>query len=111
MSEENGGITVLIEGEEIQLQEAERTKCEIWTRVMGYHRPTMEFNPGKTAEHKERRYFQESQAGRLLAPGGPDVAEALDQPDTSSPAIQIGAPVMTDFPTLDQEILLTGTDG
>ncbi|KOR27523.1 hypothetical protein TI03_06725 [Achromatium sp. WMS1] len=36
-----------------------RTKCEIWTRVMGYHRPVSAWNKGKQAEHKERRYFQE----------------------------------------------------
>ena len=23
----------------IELKDEERTKCEIWTRVMGYHRP------------------------------------------------------------------------
>lgn len=37
----------------------ERTRCEIWTRVMGYHRPTSSFNPGKQSEHRERRFFAE----------------------------------------------------
>jgi anaerobic ribonucleoside-triphosphate reductase len=37
----------------------ERTECEIWTRVMGYHRPISEFNPGKKAEHAERKHFTE----------------------------------------------------
>ena len=25
-----------------------RTKCTVWTRVMGYHRPVESFNLGKT---------------------------------------------------------------
>lgn len=39
--------------------EEERVRCEIWTRVMGYHRPISEFNPGKQAEFLERRFFEE----------------------------------------------------
>ncbi|NCC29774.1 MAG: oxidoreductase [Gammaproteobacteria bacterium] len=37
----------------------QRTRCEIWTRVMGYHRPVSAFNAGKRAEHAERCYFRE----------------------------------------------------
>ena len=37
----------------------ERTRCEVWTRVMGYHRPVAAFNAGKQAEHAERRPFRE----------------------------------------------------
>jgi anaerobic ribonucleoside-triphosphate reductase len=37
----------------------ERTKCEIWTRVMGYHRPDSQFNAGKQSEHHERTPFRE----------------------------------------------------
>jgi len=36
-----------------------RTKCMVYTRVMGYHRPVESFNVGKKAEHKERKYFKE----------------------------------------------------
>lgn len=46
------------------LSDAERTPCEIWTRVMGYHRPVHAFNVGKRAEHAERRYFSERPMGR-----------------------------------------------
>lgn len=42
------------------LLEHERQRCEVWTRVMGYHRPVSEFNPGKQSEHQERRHFVES---------------------------------------------------
>ncbi len=37
----------------------ERTRCEVWTRVMGYHRPVSSFNRGKKSEHKERKHFCE----------------------------------------------------
>lgn len=43
----------------IQLKEEERTRCEVWTRVMGYHRPTTSFNKGKQSEHRERQFFVE----------------------------------------------------
>ena len=43
----------------IDLKESERQRCEVWTRVMGYHRPVSEFNPGKKGEHYERRHFIE----------------------------------------------------
>jgi len=38
---------------------AKRTRCEIWTRVMGYHRPVSHFNIGKKAEHYSRKHFVE----------------------------------------------------
>jgi len=41
------------------LPENERTRCEIWTRVMGYHRPVSQFNVGKQSEHRERLHFRE----------------------------------------------------
>lgn len=37
-----------------------RTRCEIWTRVMGYHRPVSSFNIGKKGEFNERQFFTES---------------------------------------------------
>jgi hypothetical protein len=41
------------------LADHERQRCEIWTRVMGYHRPMASFNVGKKSEFRERRYFVE----------------------------------------------------
>ncbi|MDB9744055.1 anaerobic ribonucleoside-triphosphate reductase [Fibrobacterales bacterium] len=41
----------------ITLKDEERQGCEIWTRVMGYHRPKSSFNPGKQSEFEERTYF------------------------------------------------------
>ncbi|WP_249714061.1 ribonucleoside triphosphate reductase [Rhizomonospora bruguierae] len=34
-------------------------ECEVWTRVMGYHRPVSSFNLGKRGEHAERVHFRE----------------------------------------------------
>ena len=42
------------------LAESSRTRCEVWTRVMGYHRPVSSFNTGKKGEFKERKFFEES---------------------------------------------------
>lgn len=52
---------------EVLLLEAERTRCEVWTRVMGYHRPVSAFNPGKQSEHRERRFFKEGRLSATLA--------------------------------------------
>ena len=43
----------------IALKDEERTRCEVWTRVMGYHRPVTSFNKGKQSEHRERQFFVE----------------------------------------------------
>ena len=47
---------------EIILTNQERQPCEVWTRVMGYHRPVSTFNIGKKGEHYERKHFQECRA-------------------------------------------------
>ncbi len=46
--------------EVIRLDDAERQSCEVWTRVMGYHRPVESFNIGKKAEYRQRRFFRET---------------------------------------------------
>ena len=43
----------------VTLADDERQRCEVWTRVMGYHRPVASFNIGKKGEHFERRFFLE----------------------------------------------------
>ena len=43
----------------VTLDDNERQRCEVWTRVMGYHRPVSAFNPGKHQEHDDRLHFQE----------------------------------------------------
>jgi len=34
-----------------------RTKCEVWSRVVGYLRPTAQWNEGKLAEFVDRSSF------------------------------------------------------
>jgi hypothetical protein len=46
----------------VTLSDEERQPCEIWTRVMGYHRPMSSFNTGKKGEFHERAYFTERSA-------------------------------------------------
>ena len=43
----------------VQLTDDERQPCEVWTRVMGYHRPVKSFNIGKKGEFAERTPFRE----------------------------------------------------
>jgi len=43
----------------LKLNQHLRTKCLVYTRVMGYHRPVESFNIGKKGEHKQRTYFNE----------------------------------------------------
>lgn len=37
----------------------ERQKCEVWSRVMGYHRPISGYNIGKKSEFLSRKYFNQ----------------------------------------------------
>ncbi len=59
--------SVICPDETVELRPEERQPCEVWTRVMGYHRPVSEFNLGKKAEHAERLHFEERPRNR--APG------------------------------------------
>lgn len=62
--------------EDFPLNGAERQPCEIWTRVMGYHRPVSSFNAGKKGEFYERQPFTEAAAGHRGDPShrGDDTA-------------------------------------
>lgn len=42
--------------------QSERTKPIVYSRVMGYTVPVERFNIGKQGEHKERKFFTESQS-------------------------------------------------
>lgn len=66
----------------VVLENNERTPCEVWTRVMGYHRPVSEFNPGKRSEYKERTMFVERQDEELAALVGEVLGATRD--DSSS---------------------------
>lgn len=47
---------------DVRINDDERTRCEVWTRVMGYHRPIDSFNVGKKGEVAERKYFSAEKA-------------------------------------------------
>lgn len=49
----------MTDAEILELHKNERTKCEVWTRVMGYHRPLESYNQGKVGEFNERTWFKE----------------------------------------------------
>lgn len=40
----------------------ERRICQVWSRVMGYLRPTTDYNVGKYSEFMTRKYFTEDSA-------------------------------------------------
>jgi len=50
-----------LSGEHVQCPVCGGT-TEIWTRVMGYHRPVSQFNKGKQSEYAERKFFIERAA-------------------------------------------------
>lgn len=54
--------TVIDQDAETILAPEERQLCEVWTRVMGYHRPVSSFNRGKQGEFHERKCFREQQS-------------------------------------------------
>ncbi|ACV09844.1 anaerobic ribonucleoside-triphosphate reductase [Jonesia denitrificans DSM 20603] len=47
---------------QLENPDAPAVECEVWTRVMGYHRPVSSFNIGKKGEHQERKMFEEGAA-------------------------------------------------
>lgn len=46
-----------------------RTKCEVWSRCMGYLRSKDYFNKGKKSEFAERKYFTEEKAMKQIKGG------------------------------------------
>lgn len=53
--------------EDIKLDDSERVRCEVITRVMGYLRPVECFNRGKKEEFYERKCFTEEKAVEHLS--------------------------------------------
>ena len=41
------------------IDDSERQRCEVWSRVMGYHRPVAGYNIGKKQEFADRKNFKE----------------------------------------------------
>jgi len=42
------------------MADKQRTKCEVYSRVVGYIRPVAQWNEGKGAEFKDRKCFKTS---------------------------------------------------
>jgi len=38
-------------------EDSKRTKCEVYSRICGYLRPTEQWNPGKQEEYNDRKTF------------------------------------------------------
>ena len=45
------------------LNNSERTKCEIWSRVVGYLRPVSQWNKGKKSEYFDRKVANKESYG------------------------------------------------
>lgn len=41
----------------LEANQEKRTKCSVWSRVMGYFRPRSQYNKGKAQEAKDRKAF------------------------------------------------------
>ena len=39
------------------MDDAKRTRCEVYSRIVGYLRPVQQWNPGKKEEFKDRKLF------------------------------------------------------
>lgn len=55
--EEKQKIMEEIKRLEKELLEVKGTTCEVWSRCVGYFRPTSQWNPGKQEEFAERKVF------------------------------------------------------
>lgn len=47
----------------MQAKDKKRTKCEIYSRVVGYLRPVQQWNDGKQEEWKKRKTYLLSSCG------------------------------------------------
>lgn len=53
---------MMTEKEEKKDIESRRTKCEIYSRIVGYLRPVNQWNDGKQAEFQDRKNFNPGKA-------------------------------------------------
>ena len=49
--------------EELKELEGQRTKCEVYSRVVGYIRPVSQWNEGKQAEYQDRLEYNVDNCG------------------------------------------------
>ena len=78
----------------VTLTDDERQRCEVWTRVMGYHRPVASFNIGKKGEHAERRLLPRGvRATSPLIDASPAVRARAHVPPARAAALRLGGVV------------------
>jgi ribonucleoside-triphosphate reductase (formate) len=65
-------------------------ECEVWTRVMGYHRPVSSFNVGKKGEHAERTPFAEASAAAELMAALPAAENVPHQRTPDAVTVGVG---------------------
>lgn len=56
-------VGVKMTTKELKNLEAQRTPCEIYSRIVGYIRPISQWNDGKQAEYEDRKEFVVSDGG------------------------------------------------
>ena len=75
----------------ITLTDDERQPCEVFTRVMGYHRPVSAFNIGKRQEFEDRvPFFDSAYQDRIHPTSGPLLSAVQIAPHPSA------RPLLTD---------------
>lgn len=52
------GLIAELERLELEYKNVKGTKCEVWSRVVGYFRPTKDWNEGKIEEYGDRVNFE-----------------------------------------------------
>ncbi len=48
--------------ERLKAYESERTRCEVYSRIVGYLRPVAQWNAGKNEEFKDRKTYDQQTA-------------------------------------------------
>lgn len=82
MKELENGDLVLDNG--VIIEAARRTRCEVYSRVVGYLRPVAQWNRGKKAEWADRRDFDLSLVRKAR------IAEVRSEPSMDTePIVQI----------------------
>ena len=50
----------MLEKETLETHEADRTKCEVYSRIVGYLRPVSQWNQGKKEEFEDRKTYDKT---------------------------------------------------
>ncbi len=56
----------VLEKETLERHEAERTRCEVYSRIVGYLRPVSQWNHGKKEEFGDRKTYDRTKEALKL---------------------------------------------